>query len=90
MDRPIPFDTPGRARLVAELDRRGITQVALAAKLSVNQSTISNWFKGRLRPDADHRTQLHVVLGIAEDDWRLPEERARILAAMPAPDPEAA
>lgn len=89
MDRPIPFDTPGRAQLAAELESRGITQVWLAAKLRVNQSTISNWLRGRLRPDADHRAELRIVLGIAEDDWRLPEDRAR-LDAMQAPDPEAA
>lgn len=89
MDRPILFDTPGRTRLAAELESRGLTQVWLATELRVNQSTISNWLRGRLRPDADHRAELRIVLGIAEDDWRLPEDRARFEARQ-TPDPEAA
>ena len=46
----------------------GLTQVELAEKLNVSQSTITSWENGNRRPDLDFLPVLAQIFGISVDD----------------------
>lgn len=77
------IDTKAGRALVAALTRdpskpraERMTQAELARRLGVAQPSVSAWVRMIARPEAHHRKGITRELGIPEDDWFLPEERA--------------
>jgi len=68
-------ETSGRTALVAWLST-GHSQVELAGKLGLHQSSVSLWVAGRARPEHHHRIALRRVCAIPERAWLTPEELA--------------
>lgn len=55
------FDT----KLMAErMEARGLTQRALAAKLDVHPTCVSNWLAGTRAKDPNHVSQIARLLGV--------------------------
>ena len=67
-------DTLGRRALVTALRRPGINQASDAGSMSKNQSTISQWRSGNVRPEAHLRCALENLLGIPHWYWMTKEE----------------
>lgn len=51
------------ARLVQAIDQKGLTQTAVARVADVDQSTVSNWKKGKSFPTMDQLARLLPLLG---------------------------
>ena len=84
-------DTEGRHLLAAWLlsgERRG-AQSALASKLGVTSSLVSQWVSGAARPGEVYREALAGIAGIEPSKWDTKDEAERrakaVAAAAPAP-----
>ena len=64
----------------------GLTQVELAEKLNVSQSTITSWENGNRRPDLDFLPVLAQIFGISIDDLLGPTPDTVIVGAPPVGD----
>ena len=54
------------------------SQEKLGEILGVSQAAVSQWKRGKARPDPDLRRPLQVLTGISALDWYSPDERAHI------------
>jgi transcriptional regulator with XRE-family HTH domain len=59
------------------LESNGRSQSWLALRMCVEQSTVSRWFRGHMRPDADVRDAIETLAGIATVEWLTTSERAK-------------
>ena len=71
-----------RGRLKEFVSGEGWSQTRLAELLGLSQSSVSGWISGPSRPEAHHRKVLAKLVGIDEDDWLKPEERASMKKAL--------
>ncbi len=69
------------------LSLRGMTQKELAEKLSVSQSAVTNWIKGKNSPDIEVVAQICEILNISvvelfgtNDDTSLSEHEKKVIA----------
>lgn len=78
----IPFDTHARRLLVRFLKKTVMTQAAFAKRVGVCQQTVSDWLKGKTRPESIIlRAVVERVADVPRDAWLMAEERRRIKAA---------
>lgn len=52
------------------IDRKGLKQRFMAAKLGVSEVTISNWVKGKSHPNEDHLIRLAELLEVPIEKLR--------------------
>lgn len=69
-------ETDGSAMLASR--SAGSSQKCIADKIGVNQSTVSSWVRGLLRPETHHRLILSSLFAIPSDAWLTEEERAAV------------
>lgn len=84
MPQIVLFPTQGRRSLKAWLSKTKTTQAAFAKLVRVCQQTVSDWRRGKVRPEAFQRVAIEQATGIPRDAWLLPEERRRLRAAKAA------
>ena len=77
-------DTPARRYLHDRMTELGLSQVALAGLLGINQSCVSQWCRGMTRPALHHCVMLLVIMGIPMEDWLTPDQRERLSEALGA------
>jgi transcriptional regulator with XRE-family HTH domain len=63
-----PFLPHSFAALLTDgLQRRGINRKDFAGMVKVSRNTVTNWTKGRYRPDHEHTERIAVALGMSID-----------------------
>lgn len=72
------FDTDARRHLADVLERRQMTQKALAEALGISQAQVSLYLSGENRPGVVLRSAIEVAYGIPSDLWLLPPEAERL------------
>lgn len=75
---------PAGALVAQARERAGMSQEALARVLEMNQSAVSNWERGRSRPQAHRRTAIEQLLGVPSEAWLTTAEK-RALRRVGAP-----
>lgn len=75
------FDSRGRVLLEKELERRQLTQRALADALGISQAQISFYLSGENRPGPVQRLLLETRYGVPAASWLLPSEVERLRSA---------
>lgn len=63
------------------LNKRGLTQADLAAKLGLGQSTIAEWYYGRKYPRPNNMQAIADVLGVYLSDLREPQQAGNVRLA---------
>lgn len=72
------FDTAGRTKLRAWLDKEKANYSELARRLGTNPSTVSRWLSGDARPDPQYRPLLEHLAGIPDSDWLTKKEHKTV------------
>lgn len=71
--------TPGALALqTLKVRDPSLKDLAVSQRLGTTQQNVSNWRRGRSRPNAYWRRVIQAHLGIPEDDWMTADERARL------------
>ncbi len=65
--------------IVQAFNRSGLTQDALAQRISVNRATVNAWFTGRVTPRGRNVVRLRQALGLEEAPPQDPDDDAGIL-----------
>ncbi len=76
------IDTLARQQLEETLDKRGLSQAALARTLGISAVSVNAWLAGRARPEAHLRRALSEVLSIDPLSWETDDERAQYAGAV--------
>jgi len=70
--------TRGLKALRSMMEQQGMSQAALAEKLSISQPSVSAWMRGHTRPDHVLRAAIELLFAIPSDWWRTEEERQQL------------
>jgi len=83
------YDTEGRRRLKAYLERTGRSQAWLAGQLKISQPSVSEWLVGESRPKLFLRAVIATLALIAPDEWLISGEREAVANAQRVADEDA-